>query len=249
MTKQLLISDYSFSYGKNVVFENLTFFLLKNSYNVILGSNNSGKTTLIRRLPLLLSKTYDSSDYFIYFSRGKKRNEKGMVFNKLLSSFFNKRCGKKKIDSVVDMFELSTILYKKISGLSDFDYLRVQLACVFLSGSKFILLDDIYDDISFDDALMLISIFNKLCNENNITIVVTTSKLDNCITCDNVVFLNDKKVELQGDFDYLLNYDNVLARNGIIISTMLDLSLKLKMYNLIQEIVFDPGKLVDVLWR
>ena len=39
-----------FSYEDNFIFENLSFYLEKNTINFVIGSNNCGKTTLIKLL-------------------------------------------------------------------------------------------------------------------------------------------------------------------------------------------------------
>lgn len=56
-------------------------------------------------------------------------------------------------------------------------------------------------------------------------------------------------MQLDGTPSKILEHDNVLAREGIYIPIMMDLSLKLKFYNLVDDVIMDTGRMVDELWK
>ena len=109
---------------------------------------------------------------------------------------------------------------------------------------KILLIDDLNDD-----DVYIMDILRIIIREFNITVLFTTTRLHMCRYCDNILFLNKGVIELNGDFDYICGYDNVLSRNGIVISPMLDLSLKLRDYNILNDIVLDSSRMVDKLWK
>ena len=47
----------------------------------------------------------------------------------------------------------------------------------------------------------------------------------------------------------ILKHDNYLLKSGINIPKMIDLSLKLNFYNLLDEVIMDTDRMVDTLWR
>jgi zinc transport system ATP-binding protein len=57
MNRQILIKNLSFSYGENLILENLNFEIFQNDYIAIIGPNGGGKTTLLKLLLGFLKPT------------------------------------------------------------------------------------------------------------------------------------------------------------------------------------------------
>ena len=74
-------------------------------------------------------------------------------------------------------------------------------------------------------------------------------KLENILFSSYTIFINNGYVQLDGTPSKILEHDNVLAREGIYIPIMMDLSLKLKFYNLVDDVIMDTGRMVDELWK
>ena len=47
----------------------------------------------------------------------------------------------------------------------------------------------------------------------------------------------------------MLEDENLLTKKGIKLPFIIDLSHKLKLYNLINEVVFDMDEMVDKIWQ
>ena len=77
----------------------------------------------------------------------------------------------------------------------------------------------------------------------------TTNDLEKILLCNKVIFINKNKVELEGNVNQILEHDNILAREGMNIPLMIDLSLKLKFYNLVDDVIMDVSGMVEELWK
>ena len=61
--------------------------------------------------------------------------------------------------------------------------------------------------------------------------------------------INNGKVLLSGSPIEVLKYDNILNKNGLEIPFIIDLSVKMMDYNLIDEPVLDMDRMVDTIWK
>ena len=112
-----------------------------------------------------------------------------------------------------------------------------------------LLLDDIFDEISYQEYCEIISIIKKIIDKYGITVLFTTNDLEKILLCNKVIFINKNKVELEGNVNQILEHDNILAREGMNIPLMIDLSLKLKFYNLVDDVIMDVSGMVEELWK
>ena len=73
--------------------------------------------------------------------------------------------------------------------------------------------------------------------------------MDSILNFDNVIVINNGKTLITGTPEDVLKNDNELAKAGLMIPPMIDLSLKLGFYNLVDEIITDVDGMVDKLWK
>ena len=73
--------------------------------------------------------------------------------------------------------------------------------------------------------------------------------MDSILYFDNVVVINEGQVLISDNPNNVLKCDNDLAKAGLVIPPMIDLSLKLGFYNLMDEIITDVDGMVDKLWK
>ena len=246
MTKLLELNDLTFSFGEKEVFSKLNFSIDENKINVLLGANASGKTTLLK----LINKKYSNS--FLLFFKENFKNKNNTVKHEIIYKskkrvLFNEDI--EKFNNLCYEFDINSILNEKIKNISLLDKVKVCLIASIMSDKALILLDDIFNMLDYENYVYISKVLNKVLKKNNITILYTTYKLDCCSKSNIINFLNNKKIELRCSFNKILEHDTLLSRNGILISTMLDLSLKLEFYNLLDEVIMDPDRMVDKLWR
>lgn len=86
-------------------------------------------------------------------------------------------------------------------------------------------------------------------SENEISIIMTVSNLEDSLSGDYLYIIKDSKVVLKGKPIDVLEKDNVINKIGLELPFMIDLSVKLRDYELITNIETDMDRLVNILWK
>lgn len=265
----LSVDQLNFSYSENKIFDNLSFSIQNKSINCVIGSNNCGKTTLIKILSGILQshgeitlsevnlnkKNIKQYSLMIGCSIFSLKNK--FVCDKVIDEIvfplenlcFSKKEIKTKLNEISELFEIKEILKKKINDLSNYEQVKIELASLLIYNPKIIFLDDIFEGLTFKEYNDIINIIKEAIDKYDVSFVYTTNKLENAILSDKIIFINNKKVDLEGSVNEILKHDNYLLKSGINIPKMIDLSLKLNFYNLLDEVIMDTDRMVDTLWR
>ena len=78
---------------------------------------------------------------------------------------------------------------------------------------------------------------------------MTISDLEYSLSSDKLYILNEGIFMLEGDPLSILEKDNILNKIGLKIPFMIDLSVKLRDYDLVKDIELDMDGMVDTLWK
>ena len=267
MNNLLEVNNLSYSYKDNAIFNNLQISIKKETTNLILGTNSSGKTTLIR----LLSGILPSDNYItINGITLNKRNIKeyllaiGVVFfddtNKFLfenvldelafpleNLAYKKKDITNRIYEVRDILDLQGCINKKTNELTNYEQVKVLIATAIMHKPKIIFLDNALSKLNSHEVKKIFKILDQL--KKDTTICITSSNMDNILYFDNVLVINDRKTIIEGTPKAVLEHDNELFKMGLDIPPMIDLSLKLGFYGLLDEIITDVDGMVDKLWK
>ena len=269
MQNLLSVSNLNFRYLDNTVFDGLTFNIQRNTYNALLGGNNCGKTTLIRIITGILQSNnnvsvdgiflnkYNLKKYSLLIGSFFINDDINFLFEDVLSELvfsvenlcYSRKNIKKRLDFMTSIFKIESILDKKINQISQFEKIKVGIVSSLMHNPKLLLLDDVFDQLDYSQYLEITKMLKQYMKSSELTILYTTTCLDNCLEADNVLLINEKKISLEGNVEMFLSKDNMLSRLGIKISTMLDMSLKLRFYELTDKIIKNPKEMVDELWK
>ena len=96
---------------------------------------------------------------------------------------------------------------------------------------------------------VILDILQKLNKEWGITIVMSTTKLEEAVTADYIYIINNGNIALSGKPLDVLKDDNVINKLGLSMPFMIDLSIKLKDYDLVDDVILDMEGMVDLLWK
>ena len=95
----------------------------------------------------------------------------------------------------------------------------------------------------------ILNILKELNEDQKITIINITHNLEETLYGDKIVVI-DKGIKLmEGKTLDVLKKDNILSKLGLELPFMVDLSLKLQFYELINDIKLDMDDLVVSLWK
>lgn len=250
------------------LFENFSLAIKSKKLTSIAGSNNCGKTTLLRvicgqkrmheNISVLGRKqsSYKITDYS-KIVRGVFPMEYTPLtetveeeLNYTLDQLFLRKTEKsKRLREIYKNLSLNKLKKAYIKDLTKEEFIRLQLALTIAVMPKIIVVDDISTFLTKEEVQKLIEYFKELIKEYGITIIMTTSRLDDALNTDELIILTENQVVLQDTPLDVLQKDNILNKVGLRVPFMIDLSVKLKDYNLIDNVELDMNRMVDILWK
>lgn len=244
------IKNLNFNYGENVIFNNFNLNISEGKFVTILGKNSSGKTTLAKILGGFYKKNiliYGENDYQNIKVIFDDLDFDGIVMNILINSL--KGLDKKEIsDRVIEvskLFGFDKLLNKDYDTLCLKDKKIVNLGIGILSKPKVLVLDNILEGLDKKNKNIILKKLKKL----KITVINLSNDVNDALISDEVVIIGGGKVLLKGSKKRVLEDENFFETYDMELPFTVNLSNKLKFYELIDRVYFDDKKLVDDLWK
>lgn len=266
MDKILEVNSLNHSFNDKVIFNNLQFSIKKSTTNLILGPNSCGKTTLIRLLcgifkssnnitvnNVVLNKN-NLKDYLLSIGVVFFDDQNKFLFDKVIDELsfplenlnYKRRDIKNRINEVKELLQLWDIVNKKIEDLTPFEEVKTLIGVSIMHKPKIIFLDNALSKLTRIEVKELFTILNEI--KQDITICITSSNMEDILLFDNVIVIGEEEI-IEGTPKKVLEKDNELTRRGLFIPSMIDLSLKLGFYGLLDDIITDVNWMVDRLWK
>jgi len=235
------------------IINDLNIELKSNTFNILLGKNSSGKTTLVN----CISNIYKYSGN-IYKSISDK--EIGIVTekNKLLSGtvLYNLKyplinLGKKRgIDEIVNSFSkkygINHLLYKDINELSKSEYKLIQILVSLIHDPKLFIIDDTLEDL---DSLIRLKIINNLKDlSKDICVFWLTSNSDYLEYADNIILYDSGVIKEIITYKQVYSKEKLFNSLGFKLPFNVEFSNKLKFYNLISDDFKNIDEVVNEIW-
>lgn len=269
MANILDIKNLNYKYGKTTIFKDFNLSVKEGSYIGIAGNNASGKTTLIKLISgILPSKNSITIGYsYVDINRIHDNSRRlGIVFGNCLNSFLFEDVYKemafplenlkipaddieKRIISLTKDFGISKLLDKKTSDLTNAERQEVQLVISLLHNPNILLLDNAFSMMNRETKSRIMTSLKKYQQENKLTIILTTTNLEDVLDTDYLYILNDGDIIIEGSPFEVLKEDTILNKLGFSLPFMVDLSLKLEFYELVKGIETDIDRMVNTLWK
>ena len=262
-----IISITNLNY-KNII-NNLNLKIKDNSFITISGNNKSGKTVLIKLLSneiktentilinnkyiekYLITDFYKTIGYIIFSNKISyifTTVEEELLF--ILDNLaYTKEERKKRYNEIIKIFNLKKYLLVNPNNLHRNLQIKLSLALATISKPKILLLDDICCMMTKKETKEIMKILNYFKEEERMTIVLSTNNLNETLYSDYLYILKEGDIELEGKPLEVLKHDNVINKLGLELPFRIDLSVKLKDYNLIDKILLDMDEMVNELWK
>ena len=206
--------NVSYSKNNSMILENISFSLKKNKYNVIIGKNGSGKSTILKLIVGLEKisggQIFIDNEELVYKRDElyKIRKKTGIVFQEsnehiigetvaesLIFGMENNRIPlekmKENMAKYVKLFKLENIIDKKTVNLSGGEKQKVALAGAVITEPEIILLDEVtemWDKATKDKMNGIIEEFLK----DGKTVVSVTHNPEEIKRSDNIVFITEE---------------------------------------------------------
>lgn len=207
----LTVENFCLLYKNCSILENLSFSVEKGDYLAIGGVPGSGKSTLIRSILGLITTgisgdiSYhnikkDEVSYIPQNVLQQKENFLGSIREVVAVSLLSKKRGKRfteedweKVDTLLKRLNLYEIRDKKINKLTKGQQLKANLAKHLINEPKLIFIDTPNSTIDMKSKVDLYEILQKLCTEDNLTVIfITYSVKDVCQYANKLLFLKKK---------------------------------------------------------
>ncbi len=241
----------------NLSFDSDTFYF-------VVGGNKSGKTTLFKIISglnminncvtcdniLLNNKT--KYDYIKKIGVVNKVNNNSFIYQKVIDEMmyplYNLNYSRAKsliiIKDMLHKFDKEDLINKRISELKDDDKQLLLMMIALLHQPKVLIMDDVLNIFSKEDINNII----EMLRYEDITVIYFSTSLEDCLLFDKLILLNDFKVVKEMNIKEIYDDDKIFYDNNVEIPFICDLSIKLKMYNLINKDYLDIGEMVDDIW-
>ena len=253
---EIKVQNLKFSYGEKVVLNDISFSLKDGKSLSIIGTSGSGKTTLLKilngDLPYVGEVSingYDICDAnFDYLSKEISVVFKNTNFlhTKVIDEIFSfSKKNEKIIEELDTFFSINRIIDKDIRDLSLNDKTLVKILSYVVNNSRYVVLDDLLIDLNKRTKILLLNYLNY----KNIILINVTSNIEDVIYTDYIVCLYDGKIAIEGDMLEVLKNEKILKRLGFSLPFMVDLSIQLELYGLIDKIYLNKEAMVKNLWK
>tara|TARA_B110000238_G_C16093450_1_gene424918 strand:- start:395 stop:1171 length:777 start_codon:yes stop_codon:yes gene_type:complete len=222
------LEKISLSFGKREILDNISFSINEGQILGLLGPNGVGKSTIFNIITGLIKPNKGSisigsikvNDYPIYLRTTKFKigyvPQHGGFFQDLtlLENLIaigeilvtDKKIRNKKIDSLINKFDLNSLSDIKASHLSGGQKKRLVIALSLLGNPKILLLDEPFAALDVLTIKMLQKIIVNLQNEHNISIILCDHQARDLLNCvDSAIVLSNTKIIAQGSPSQLIN--------------------------------------------
>ena len=242
----------------NNLFQDLSLDIDKNCFITISGPNNCGKTTLLRIISNEIETKKTITINNKYLEDYKLEDYQSLIQVVIKKEYINQEktlkeeieyidCDESYKKNIIKELNTKSLLKKEFNNMTNKELVMSQLLIALIKRPKILLLDDIGYYLNNDEKEKVFNFLNTY-KENSI-IINTTINLEDSLYSDYLYIINDKKIALEGLPIQVLEKDNVINKIGLKLPFMIDLSVKLRDYNLVEDIELDKDRMVETLWK
>lgn len=254
------IKNMNFEYRNTMVFENFNLNIPEGRFISILGKNGSGKTTLVN----ILSGAFKFKGNILVFGIPIKKD----IVKKNIVTIYDDVCDYDSFDTVMELFlkvlkrdNKDKILEVALGfGFDDvlntvFNFLPLEkkklviLGMKLVQSPKILILDNLFDGMSRGVKSKILRNLKKEVKKNKLTVINLSNDVEEALYADMVVIIGEGKVLLKGSKRKVFENESFFENYELELPFVVNLSNKLKFYELVDKIYFDDKKLVDDLWE
>ncbi len=218
------VSHLNFAYGKEILLKDLNFSVKKGEFIGILGPNGSGKSTLMKTMlsilpiktglvsffdkELSLYSLKELSKIIGFVPQKSALNMPLLVKDVLLMgrytslkhsfSSYDKE-DYEALKAISKEVGIENFLERTVLSLSGGEFQRVLLARALLKKPQILLLDEPTSALDMNYSIELLSLCERLCKEQKITIIAILHDLNLAsLFCEKIIFLKNGKLLYKG---------------------------------------------------
>lgn len=267
----IMIKNFSYQINDTLLFDNISFNVNEGEFVNIIGKSKCGKSTLSKiltgKILLNVSNTITvdnmnlSEKNFFYL-----RNHISFIPDNINDIFLhntvyeeitfilkNLNYPHKQISQLVDeyvnLFNIKDIINRSIISLSGGEKYKVALISNIIHNPKYLIIDS---DLSMLDNNTREEIYNillKINYEKKVSIINMIKDLDWITFYGRNIVIHNKSIIVDVFGEDLFKNDKLLNDYDFKFKDIIDLSYKLKLYNLVSKLHIKTEDLVEDLWK
>lgn len=212
-----LSAYYKSSSNKNIIFENISFSINKNSFTALCGTNGCGKSTLLSLLDGIIPEGISIEGEIllngknIFLTKRKEVAQKisyliqneNPIWNITVSQFLetgfyslesiSKQEKTEKIVQALNQFNILDLSQKKVFQLSGGEFQKCRLARSFVQETDILLFDEPVENLDIPFQNKLLQTLQNIQNKK--TIIFSIHDINLAATyVDNFILFNNKKI-------------------------------------------------------
>lgn len=263
MSNEIRVENLTFQ--KNLI--NLTFILKEGTINALMGRSGSGKTSLLKSIfglvkyegTILYNNLIITDDniseirknFGIYLGISNLENKN--VFLNLIEPLKNLNYpndkAKKKVYEISRKLGIENLLYKELNVLSHSEKKVVSFAQSIIHDPKVILIDCLFDSLDVYYKNKVVGYLKQLKKSKKAIVIFTTNDSEDLLFADELIIIKTGKIVSNGTIDDLIKDEKKFIKSDIKLPFLIDLSYKLKSYELIDKLIYNTEEMVDELWK
>lgn len=245
------------------ILKNISLSLEENSFNVLIGGNGSGKTTLVKAISGLIEY---SGDIFLLNELISKENIKEMrknigvcmmplpsegtvldiIMYPLRNLNYNEKEAKEIVYKISKKLNIEDLLFKNINELTLSKKKMVCFASSVIHSPQLVIVDESFDELDYYYRNKIINYLKKMKKS---TVLFITNNEEDYLLADNLIFIECGKIVKSGSLSEVVKDSKIFINCDAKIPFFVDLSQKLKLYDLIDDTILDSKEMVDAIWK
>lgn len=234
--------------------KNFDLKIKKNCFLTILGSNNKELEILVKYFCGILKsdsiRILDDLKIVGVFSPVKTPFISNNVLDELKISAIKLNSENQKIiNEIIDMFGLSKIKNNSISSLNYSEKQILIIASSILMMPNVLILDDVISNIDPFYRENVLKGLKRIYKKYNIMIINFTNNAEQSLYGNMIAIINNGNIIAHDKTSKIINCNDIFQNNKIRPPFLVDLSIKLKYYGLVDNVILNNQKLVDEIWK
>lgn len=249
MGNLLCIKDLNY---KNIL-DNISCNITEKSFNILVGKNGVGKTTLVKCILELIK-------YKGNINLNIKKEDIGCISDfscitcddvytylsePLLNIGYSDDKAKKAIYSIARKLNISSLINKEKKCLNAEQKVLVLIAHAVIHKPQLIIIDNTLEELSYSNRQKLI---NYLTNINS-TVILVTNDSKYFKYANKILLLTPNKIEEIKGNKSIDKLENKLIKSHSELPFNLELSLKLYSYGMLNKLYNTNRELIDEIWK
>ena len=235
------------------ILDGLSFSIKEDTFNILIGKNGVGKTTLVKAILGLIDYTgdirfkYKRKDIGVItdFTEITKDTVSDYLLEPLLNLGYTETRAKRVVYTTAKHLGIGTLIERKTNTLTEEEELIVLLVHSIIHKPKLVIIDNTLDILSSHNKKAFINYLKNI----KITVIFITNDSRYFKYGNRLLIMTKDNIEEIKQSKSISSLEKKLIRNNSELPFCLELSNKLYLYGIIDKLYNTNSELVENIWK